>query len=238
MNIALITAGGCGKRMGQDIPKQFLNVYDKPIIIYTLEAFQRHPDIDSIVVVCLEGWEPILQAYCRQFGISKLESVVVGGENGQDSIRNGVTDIASRHNSNDFILVHDGNRPMVSEEVISDCIRVAEKCGNAISAIPCVEVVFKVSDSSDKVEQISRDNLKRTHTPHAASVGTFVKIHKEALEKGITASVATCALLDDLGYKIYFSLGSEKNIKLTTVEDIEMFKALLSETKEVWLKQS
>ena len=91
-NIALIIAGGSGQRMHQDIPKQFLNVYDKPVILYTLEAFQRHPNIDGIVVVCIEGWEAILSAYCRQFNITKLESIVPGGKNGQDSIRNGVYD--------------------------------------------------------------------------------------------------------------------------------------------------
>ena len=129
-NIALIIAGGSGQRMHQDIPKQFLNVYDKPVILYTLEDFQRHPNIDGIVVVCIEGWEAILSAYCRQFNITKLESIVPGGKNGQDSIRNGVYDIASRHDDDDLILVHDAIRPMVSEEIISDNIRVASKYPN------------------------------------------------------------------------------------------------------------
>ena len=114
-NIALIIAGGSGQRMHQDIPKQFLNVYDKPVIIYTLEAFQRHPCIDGIVVVCVEGWNEILEAYCRQSGITKLESIVPGGANGQESIRKGIYDIASRHQKEDLILIHDAIRPLVSE---------------------------------------------------------------------------------------------------------------------------
>lgn len=235
-NIALIIAGGVGSRMHQDIPKQFLNVYDKPVIIYTLEAFQKHPNIDAIEVVCLEGWELILQSYCRQFNITKLENIVCGGATGQESIRNGIVDLVARHESDDLVLVHDGNRPMVSSEVISDCIRVATKYGNAIAAIPCAEAMLKTTDGVSSTEQIARDNLKRTQTPQAATVGELVAAHKEALEKGITSSVATCTLFVELHKKLYFSLGSEKNIKLTTTEDIEIFKALLAAKRDEWLK--
>lgn len=236
MNIALIIAGGSGQRMHQDIPKQFLNVYDKPVILYTLEAFQRHPNIDAIEVVCIEGWEKILQAYCRQFNITKLENIVPGGKNGQDSIRNGVYDIASRYDSDDLILIHDAIRPMVSEEIISDCIRVCSKYGNAISVIPCAEAMLRTSDGISSVAQVPRDNLKRTQTPQAASVGTLVEAHKEALEKGITSSVATCTMFIELGRTLYFSLGSEKNVKLTTTEDLDIFKALLNSQKAEWIK--
>ena len=228
MNIALITAGGAGHRMGQDIPKQFINVNDKPIIIYTLEAFQKHPNIDAIEVVCLEGWEMVLQAYCKQFKITKLENIVCGGVNGQDSIRNGLEDISSRHSENDLIIVHDGNRPLVSQEVISDCIRVAHKCRIAIAATGCNEAMLKTSDGLESSEQISRNNLMRTQTPHAAFLGDLIKAHKEAINKGITASVATCTMYIELGKKVFFSLGSEKNFKITTPEDLEIFKALLN----------
>ena len=137
-NIALILAGGIGARMHQDIPKQFINVYDKPVIIYTMEAFQNHPNIDAIEIVCLDGWHDILRAYAKQFGISKLENVVSGGTCGQISIRNGLEDIVLRHTApDDIVLIHDAIRPMVSTEIISDCIRVAMKYGNAITAIPC-----------------------------------------------------------------------------------------------------
>ena len=120
MNIALIIAGGVGARMGQDIPKQFINVFDKPVVVYTMEAFQKHPNIDAIEVVCLEGWHEVLYAYAKQFGITKLENIVNGGENGQDSIRNGLLDIAKRHqDANDIVLVHDAIRPMLSQDIIS-----------------------------------------------------------------------------------------------------------------------
>lgn len=235
MNIGLIIAGGSGQRMHQDIPKQFLNVNDKPVIIYTLEAFQRHPNIDAIEVVCIEGWHEILSAYCKQFGITKLENIIAGGKNGQDSIRNGVYDIASRHNEDDIILVHDAIRPMVSEEIISDCIRVARKHGNAISVVPCTAAMLRTEDGESSTGMIPRDNLKTTQTPQAASVGKLVWAHKEALRRGITSSVATCTMFIELGEKLYFSLGSEKNVKLTTPDDVEIFKALLISRKASWM---
>ena len=236
MNIALIIAGGSGQRMNQDIPKQFLNVNDKPVIIYTLEAFQRHPNIDKIEVVCLDGWQEILRAYCKQFGISKLANVVEGGENGQSSIRNGLWDLKEMYDENDLVLIHDAIRPMVSEEIISDAIRVCKKYGNSISVIPCAEAMLKTEDGVSSLEQIPRDNLKRTQTPQTFVLKDIVAAHEEALEKGITNSVASCTLYIELGKKLYFSAESEKNIKLTTPDDIDIFKSLLVTRKSEWMK--
>lgn len=236
MNIALIIAGGSGQRMNQDIPKQFLNVKDKPIIIYTLEAFQKHPMIDAIEVVCLDGWHDILWAYSKQFEITKLENIVSGGDSGQASIRNGVFDIQTRHSDDDIVLIHDGIRPMVSDEIISDCIRVSKKYGNAISVIPCAEAMLCTEDGETSTKQIKRDNLKRTQTPQGFRLGDIAEAHKEALEKGITKSVASCTMYVELGRKLYLSIGSEKNVKLTTPDDIEIFKALLKSKKTDLLK--
>ena len=236
MNIALIIAGGSGQRMNQDIPKQFLNVNDKPVIIYTLEAFQRHPNIDKIEVVCLDGWQEILRAYCKQFGITKLANVVEGGENGQSSIRNGLWDLKEMYDENDLVLIHDAIRPMVSEEIISDAIRVCKKYGNSICVIPCAEAMLKTEDGVSSLEQIPRDNLKRTQTPQTFVLKDIVAAHEEALEKGITNSVASCTLYIELGKKLYFSAGSEKNIKLTTPDDIDIFKSLLVTRKSEWMK--
>lgn len=235
-NIVLIIAGGVGARMGQDIPKQFINVYDKPVIVYTLEAFQKHPSIDAIEVVCLDGWHDVVWAYAKQFGIAKLENIVSGGKNGQDSIRNGLYDIASRHNgSDDIVLVHDAIRPMVSNDIISDNIRVCRQYGNAITVVPCTAAMLKTFDSLSTEEQVPRDNLKITQTPQAFFLQDIIAAHKEALEKGITNSVASCTMYIELGRKLYMSAGSEKNLKLTTAEDIEIFKALLNAKKDVWM---
>ena len=203
-NIALIIAGGVGARMGQDIPKQFINVHDKPVIVYTMEAFQRHPDIDSIEVVCLDGWHDVLKAYAKQFGIAKLENIVSGGKNGQDSIRNGLMDIYERYNSDDdIVLIHDAIRPMLLQEIITDNIRVCREYGNAITVVPCTAAMLKTYDSLSTEEQVARDNLKITQTPQSFFVKDIVEAHKEALSKGITNSVASCTMYIELGRKLY-----------------------------------
>jgi 2-C-methyl-D-erythritol 4-phosphate cytidylyltransferase len=234
--VALIIAGGTGARMHQDIPKQFLTVNEKPVIVYTLEAFQNHPEIDSIAVVCVEGWEQMVSAYAKQFNIDKLEYIVHGGENGQSSIRNGVYELEKHFDKDDIVLIHDAIRPMVSAEIISDCIMKTKQHGNAITAIPCAEAMLTTTDGVKSDESYPRDNLKRTQTPQGFKIGQICDLHREALEKGITASVASCTLMIELGREVFFSQGSEKNIKLTTVGDIDIFKALLVSKRSEWLK--
>lgn len=238
MNIAMLIAGGKGVRTNQDIPKQFLNINDKPVIIYTLQAFQKHPDIDEIAVVCIDGWQQVLWAYAKQFNIDKLKIVVTGGENGQSSIRNGIMELAKNHDENDIILIHDAIRPNISQEIISNCLATCKLYGSAITVIPCAEAMLLREDndenSSEKV--ISRDSLARTQTPQALSLGKLVWAHKTALERGITNSTATCTLMIELGEKVHFCAGSEKNVKITTTDDIEIFKALLMAKKDDWLK--
>lgn len=234
--VALIIAGGTGARMHQDIPKQFLTVNEKPVIVYTLEAFQNHPEIDSIAVVCVDGWEQMLLAYAKQFNITKLEHVVKGGDNGQGSIRNGVYELEKFFDKDDIVLIHDAIRPMVSAEIISDCIMKTKQYGNAITAIPCAEAMLTTDDGVVSEESYSRDKLKRTQTPQGFKLGEICDLHRQALEKGITASVASCTLMIEMGKKVYFSQGSEKNIKLTTVDDIDIFKALLMSKRSEWLK--
>lgn len=236
MNIALIIAGGNGTRMHQDIPKQFINVNNKPIIIYTLEAFQNHPDIDAIEVVCIDGWHDILRAYAKQFNIDKLTGIVSGGNCGQESIKKGLLDIKSKFHEEDIVLIHDAIRPLVSQEIISDNIVKCKKYGNAITVIPCAEAMLKTDDKIYSDSQINRNELMRTQTPQAFILKEILSAHEEAKTKNITNSVASCTLMVELGRKVYFSIGSEKNIKLTTPEDIEIFKALLNTKKEDWMK--
>ena len=235
-NIGLIIAGGSGNRMHQDIPKQFLSVNERPVIVYTLEAFQNHPEIDVIAAVCIEGWDQVLWAYARQFNISKLQYVVPGGESGQASIRNGVMELEKHFAPEDIVLIHDAIRPMVSAEIISDNIRVAREKGNAITVIPCAEAMLQTEDGIVSSGSYPRDKLKRTQTPQAFHLGYICDLHRRALEKGIMNSVASCTLMIEMGEQVYFSSGSEKNIKLTTVEDIDIFKALLAAKRSDWLK--
>lgn len=235
-NICLIIAGGSGSRMHQDIPKQFLTVNERPVIVYTLEAFERHPQIDAIAVVCIQGWEQVLWAYAKQFNITKLQYIIPGGVNGQESIRNGVFELEKHFNPEDFVLVHDAIRPLVSEEIITDCIQVANKYGNAVTVIPCAEAMLETEDGVVSTGSYPRDCLKRTQTPQAFRMKEICELHRRAIEKGITNSIATCTLMIELGEKVYFSKGSEKNLKLTTVEDIDIFKALLSSKRADWMK--
>jgi 2-C-methyl-D-erythritol 4-phosphate cytidylyltransferase len=236
MNIAMLIAGGNGQRMNQDIPKQFLNVNDKPVIIYTLEAFQKHQEIDVIMVVCIKGWEAILQAYAKQFRIDKLTWVVEGADTGQTSIYNGIKVLEKKCLPEDIILIHDAIRPMVSEEIITDCIATCKAHGSAITVIPCAEAMLVTKDRQKSDLVMDRNSLVRTQTPQALPLSKLLWAHQEAAKKNITNSVATCTLMVELGETIYFSNGSEKNVKLTTTEDIEIFKALLVSRKDEWLK--
>ena len=235
-NIALLIAGGSGNRMGQSIPKQFLTVNERPVIVYTLEAFQRHPEIDSIAVVCIDGWQSVLQAYANQFNITKLQYIVSGGKNGQDSIRNGVYELERHFKSDDIVLIHDAIRPMISADIISDCIRITKEKGNATTVIPCAAAMLKTGNGENSTGSYPRDFLQRTQTPQGFHVWDICDLHGRALAAGITNSVASCTLMIELGEKVYFSVGSEKNIKLTTVEDIDIFKALLIAKRSDWLK--
>lgn len=238
-NIAILTAGGTGTRTHQDLPKQFLNVENKPIIIYTLEAFQQHPSIDEIYVSCLDGWNTILDAYAKQFSITKLKRIVTGGSTGQESIYNGLKAIKADHEMTKdiVVMIHDGNRPMISQDVITDNLVKQKKMGSAVSVIPTTEVVFVSRDGVESSAALNREELWRTQTPHSYRFDELWKIHNMAISDGITNMAASCSLMQKYGYTTYFSKGSEKNIKITTVEDIEIFKALLTTKNDEWIKK-
>lgn len=238
MTIAIIIAGGSGHRMGQDIPKQFINVYDKPILIYTLEGFQKHPQIDAIEVVCLDGWHDVLRAYARQFGIDKLKWIVSGGETGQESIRNGVYNLEGKADDDDIIIIHDGIRPLVDDTVLTDVILKTRQYGNAVTSLPYNEQIFVVDDEISTTKYIPRETLRRVSTPQAYKFKLLDSKYHEAFEKeiGIYGSSYTNTMMVELGERLYFAAGSDKNIKLTTKDDLELFKAYLKSDKDNWLK--
>lgn len=237
--IALLTAGGIGSRTHQDLPKQFLTVENKPIIIYTLEAFQRHPSIDEIYVSCLEGWSAVLEAYAKQFNITKLKRIVVGGSTGQQSIYNGLKAIDEDNNETKdiVVLIHDGNRPMLPDDVITDNLVKQKQFGSAVAVVPTTEVVFVSKNGLESNAALNRDELWRTQTPHSYKFDELWSVHKKALIDGVNNMAASCSLMQQYGYTTYFSKGSEKNIKITTVEDIEIFKALLNAKIDEWIKK-
>lgn len=236
MTTAIIIAGGHGQRMGQDIPKQFINVYDKPIIIYTLESFQKHPMIDSVLVVCLDGWHDVLRAYARQYGITKLTQVVSGGATGQESIRNGVYALEGCCTDDDIIVIHDGIRPLVDAEVLTDVILKCREFGNAVTSLPYNEQIFVVSqeDKTTTTQYIPRETLRRVSTPQAYFFGKLLTSYRRAFAEGIGifGSAYANTMMVELGERLHFAAGSDKNIKLTTKDDLELFKAYLRSTQE------
>ena len=233
MTVAIIIAGGYGHRMGQEIPKQFINVYDKPIIIYTLEGFQKHPQVDWIEVVCLDGWHDVLRAYAKQYRITKLKWIVSGGSTGQESIRNGVYNLENVCSDDDIIIIHDGIRPLVESSVLSDVICKCRQFGNAVTSMPYNEQIFRVDMENEDttVEYIPRETLRRVATPQAYQFGLLDAKYHEAYEKeiGIYGSNYTNTMMVQLGVRLYFASGSDKNIKLTTKDDLEMFRAYLGQ---------
>lgn len=240
MNIAIIIAGGVGNRMGQDIPKQFINVYDKPILIYTLEGFQNHPLIDAIEVVCIEGWQEMVWAYARQFNISKLKWIVPGGNSGQESIRNGVFNLEDKCTTDDTIIIHDGIRPLIDEDVLTDVIEKAHEFGNAVTSMPYNEQIFIVGkeDPGTTTQYIPRETLRRVSTPQAYRFDKLDWAYHKAFEKGIGiyGSSYTNTMMVELGETLHFAKGSDKNIKLTTKDDLELFKGYLAKKDDGWLK--
>ena len=171
MNVALIIAGGSGQRMQQDIPKQFLHIHDKPVIIYTLEGFQRNPQIDAIEVVCLDGWHEVLWANAKQFGIDKLKWVISGGSTAQESIRNGIENLSDVCGAEDILVIHDGIRPMVENFVLDDVIVKCRQYGNGVTSLPYNEQIFVKDDEFTTTKYIPRDTMRRVSTPQAYRYG-------------------------------------------------------------------
>lgn len=239
MNIALLTAGGTGNRMGQDIPKQFMTIDNIPVIIYTIRAFQNHPDINAIAVICLQGWEAPLQAYCNQFNITKLKWIFPGGSSNQESIRNGLEGLRQAGCADsDIVLVHDGVRPLVSEQIISENIEKCRHFGYAVTGLVCKEAIMEKHDDCVRNINIPRERLIRTQTPHTYHLGDLLNAHKEAEKRHIENTVASCTLMSALGVNDqHLVTGSEKNgLKLTQTEDVELFKALIHTEKDAWMK--
>jgi 2-C-methyl-D-erythritol 4-phosphate cytidylyltransferase len=230
VNIALIIAGGVGSRTQQQIPKQFINVLDKPIIIYTLERFQQSDLIDAIEVVCLDGWEEILKAYALQYGIAKLKWVIKGGASSHESIYKGLASLKNVCKDDDIVIIHDGIRPMVEPRILRSCIDICKKHGNGITSLPVYEQVFVADTEETSTKYIPRESIRILQTPQAYKYGIIMDAYEEGYKNalGFHNSSYANTLMTDLGKTLYFSEGSTLNIKITTKEDIDIFRAMLS----------
>lgn len=226
MNIALILAGGTDCNFQMQIPKQFVNVNNRPLIVYTMEIFQKHHEIDKIAVVCLSGWQEMVKVYASQFNITKLCNIISGGANGQESSYNGIKELQNIIKSDDIVVIHDAIRPFVSDEIISDSMRVCREKGNGVAAVCSMDTIMKSDKGIVGVETIDRYDVMRIQTPQAYKYGFLSSAHRQAEECGITGLWDACSMVSRLGEKIYFSRGAESNIKINTIEDVAMFKAL------------
>ena len=226
-NIAMIIAGGVGARMQSSVPKQFHIVKNKPIIVYTIEVFQKSVLIDEIIVVILKDYEDLLQKYIEEFKLTKVSKIVYGGDTGFKSIGNGVEYLASIFDDEDIILIHDAVRPLISEDIINANIVGVNKNGNAITVVPATEVLLYSEDGEISEKIVDRDKILRTQTPQSLKLKELKQIHIKAKEKGIIDSVATCTLLIETGNKVYTVLGENSNFKLTMTEDVSLFEAYL-----------
>lgn len=233
MNVAVIIAGGSGRRMGMDIPKQFIHVNNKPVLIYTLEGFERNPQVDAIEVVCIDGWQSMVWVYAKQYEITKLKWIVTGGETVQESIRNGVYNLEDKCQPEDIVIIHDGVRPMVEQSLLSDVICKCEQYGNAVSSMPYNEQIFIVDDEISTRKYIPRETLRRVSTPQAYKFAKLDAAYHEAFERkiGIYGTSYTNTMMVELGERLYFAAGSDMNMKLTTPENLEIFKAYLDKKK-------
>lgn len=239
MNIAVILAGGVGNRLGAGIPKQFVQILGKPILSYTIEPFEKHPDVDAILVVCVKPYVNYIWELKEKYGFEKLRWVTEGGSTFQESVMNGVNFLADKARPDDTVLFHFGASPFIKPEIIADVIRVCkEKNSNAISTTDYLllsgrkKTTNTVLDPENyTVEYINRDTIAVMNTPHAFQYSFIVDMYKEAVETGIIDTVEphTTTLMYAMGKPIYFSKGSQGNIKITTKEDLEMFEGYVLE---------
>ena len=234
MNTVVLLAGGMGSRMGQDIPKQFIHVNNIPVIVYTLLALEKHPEVDAIQAVCIRGWEVVLSGYAEQFNISKLRGIVSGGATRFLSTKAGMMalrDVAD----DDVLIVHDAVRPLVAADSISDMIRVCKEHDNAMTILDCADTMYLRQSPDSTSQVVERAGLVRGQTPECVSGRRMKEMYARAAEQGVEID-SISALQVALGWRIYFARGSERNIKLTRAEDIDLFKALLATERDEWLK--
>lgn len=233
MNVALILAGGVGSRLGANIPKQFIEVLGKPVLAYTIEAFEKHSEIDAILVVCIKPYINYIWEMKEKYEFSKLNWVTEGGDTFQGSVLNGIRYLDDKVSRDDIVLVHFGASPFITGDIISDCIRVCKEKGNAISTTDFYLLSGKkkketsISDPENYTEEyINRDTVAVMNTPHAFKYGFVAKLYKEAIETCVIDTVEphTTTLMYAMGKKIYFALGSQNNIKITRKEDLELFE--------------
>lgn len=237
MNVALIFAGGTGVRMRRSAkPKQFLELYGKPIIIYTLEIFERHPEIDSIVVPCLSEWQEYLERMVKKFDITKVEKILPGGGNTQESKMNALEYLNGRCSPEDIILLHDAVRPLLEDKIISENIRAVKTYGSAVTALPFTETAITCADGATLSTAIPRNTMYAAKAPQSFYFKDVYEAHSKGRDMPYSITIDTCTLMAELGKPIHLVEGESTNIKITTPEDYFIFKALVDmrASADIW----
>lgn len=231
-NYVILLAGGVGKRMGTDIPKQFLEVNGKPIIVYSIENFQRNPQIEKIVVVCVKDWIDKTWELVKKYSLTKVEWIIEGGSTGHDSIRNGVFFLKDKVDPEDHIIVHDAVRPVLPQKAIDEVIRVSHEKGNASSSIECHPPIVYTEDHESGITDVDREHVMLTASPQAFNYALALKCYEQAEAEDYHTSTFTSSLLIHCHERVYFAKGTSCNIKITRKEDLALFEALLTIPEE------
>ena len=232
-NYAIILAGGVGKRMGSNIPKQFLEVDGKPIIAYSIGNFQRNPRIDKILVVCVKDWIDRAWEIVNKYSLTKVEWIIEGGNTGHDSIRNGVFFLRDKLEPDDFVIVHDAVRPILPQKAIDELIRVAHEKGNASSSVECHPPIVYTDDHESGITDVDREHVMLTASPQMFRYSLALHCYEMAEEEDYHTSTFTSSLLIHCGERVFFAKGTSCNIKVTQKADLALFEALLKVPEEL-----
>ncbi len=236
MNIAIILAGGVGSRVGADRPKQFIEIMGKPVLAYTVEKFNSHPEIDAIEIVCVKSHLEYLREMVNKYNLDKVKWITEGGSTFQGSVMNGVNNLKYKVDDKDIVLIHFGASPFVEEDLITDAIRVCEKKGNAISTTPFYLLSGYKDEDGKSTRYIDRETIVCMNSPHAFRYKFVYDLYQEGIETGVIDRVEphTTTMMYELKKPIYFSKGSQTNIKITTKEDLDLFEGyvLLQKKRE------
>ena len=229
MITAMILAGGVGSRVGADRPKQFVEIFGKPVVVYTIEIFQKNSNIDAIEVVCHKEWKEYLINMIEQYNLDKVKWVTDGGETFQDSVMNGINNLKDKIKSDDYVLIQYGAAPFTSDKIVNDVIRVMQDKGSAVTATPCYQLLGSNDENATSKTWVDRDKYIKIACPYGFKYSYLLDIYKRAEERGLLETIEphTTSLMYALGDTLYQAYGDQTNIKITTREDLELFKRII-----------
>lgn len=227
MNIAIILAGGSGTRMGSDIPKQFIDIYGKPLIIHTIESFDANPNIDSIAIACKKEWQEDLRIWIRKYGINKVQWIVDGGDTRQESIYKSLMTIGKECGEDDIVVIHDSARPLISQRIINENIEGAKEFGAVDTVIPSADTIVKSIDENTIDSVPLRKELYLGQTPQSFKYSMILDAHNKAIENNNLEATDDCQLVLALNKNVHLVRGDKLNFKITTFEDLLLLKAVI-----------